>query len=95
MSLNGLRSIPRLPSIRARKPAHGEFDSIARKFAPGFNLGHVGRFGEAAKHFTCFLTRFLSRQCEGLAPEGVARPHNDQMMTRKAMKAMRATARLS
>src|SRR5262245_34339853 len=61
-------------SIGARKPSHGEFDAIAGEFAPGFDLRHVGRLGKAAEHFTRLFARFLARQRERLAPEGVARP---------------------
>src|SRR5262249_25132028 len=65
---------PHAPSIRAGKPSHGEFDAIAGKLAPGFDLGHVGRLGKAAKHFTRLCARLLARQREGLAPKRVARP---------------------
>src|SRR5215471_7038772 len=60
-------------SVRARKPAHGEFDAIAGEFAPGFDLGHVGRLGKAAEHLARLFTRLLARQRESLAAEGVAR----------------------
>src|SRR5262245_24055940 len=68
----------RLCSIRAGKPSHGEFDAIAGKLAPGFDLGHVGRLGKAAKHFTRLCARLLARQREGLAPERIAWPHTQR-----------------
>src|SRR5262245_38492230 len=60
-------------SVRARKPAHGEFDAIAGEFAPGFDLGHVGRLGKAAEYLARLFARLLARQRESLAAEGVAR----------------------
>src|SRR5262245_43162306 len=62
-----------VPSIRAGKPSHSEFDAVSGKLAPGFDLGHVGRLGKAAKHFPRLLPRFLARQRESLASKRVAR----------------------
>src|SRR5262245_38740834 len=65
-------------SIRARKPPHGELDAFAGEFAPGFDLGHVGRFGKAAEHFARLLPRLLARQREGLASKRVAWPRTER-----------------
>src|SRR5215472_16466887 len=69
---------PNVPSIRAGKPSHGEFDATAGKLAPGFDLGHVGRLGKPAKHFTRLCARLLARQRQGLAPERVAWPRTQR-----------------
>src|SRR5262245_28279021 len=60
-------------SIRARQPPYRELDAIAREHAPGFDLGHVRRFGIAAKQLARLLARGGPRQRKGLAPEAVAR----------------------
>jgi|SRR6476620_10163908 hypothetical protein len=65
-------------SIRARKPPQGELDAFAGEFAPGFDLGHVGRFGKAAEHFARLLPRLLARQREGLASKRVAWPRAER-----------------
>src|SRR5262245_46267154 len=59
-------------SIRARKPPHSEFDAVARKFAPGFDLGHVGGLWIPAKDLARLFARLLARQCESLAAKGIA-----------------------
>src|SRR5262249_24536056 len=59
-------------SIRARKPPHSEFDAVARKFAPGFDLGHVGGLWIPAKDFARLFARLVARQCESLAAKSIA-----------------------
>src|ERR1700730_18531305 len=67
----GQASMPATRLIRAGQPADGTLDAIARKDAPGLDLGHVGRLRKAAKHLARFLARGLPRQGKGLAPKRV------------------------
>src|SRR5438105_8796806 len=58
-------------SVRAREPAHGELDAVARQFPPALDLGLIGSLGEAAQELARLFARRRARSGEGLAPEGI------------------------
>src|ERR1700742_3195800 len=60
-------------SIRARQPAHGEFDRAIRQFAPAFDLAHIGGRRIGLQKGPGPGAGLLSRQREGLAQEAVRR----------------------
>src|SRR3984957_193498 len=57
-------------SISGRQPTDDEFDPIAGELAPGFDLGHIGCFGEALEPFARLGARLVARQAKGLPPPG-------------------------
>jgi hypothetical protein len=59
-------------SVRARQPAHGELDLVARKHAPAFDFGLVRSLGEAAQQLARLLAGSLAGERKGFAPENVA-----------------------
>src|SRR5271154_763770 len=63
-------SLGKASSICGWQPAHDELDLIVGELAPGFDLGHIGRLGEALKPFARFLARFAARQAKSLPPPG-------------------------
>src|SRR5580693_10613225 len=58
-------------SIGGRQPADDKLDPVVGDLAPRFNLGHIGRFGEALEPFARLGARFVARQAKGLAAPGV------------------------
>ena len=44
---------------------------IAGQLAPGFDLSHIGRFGEALEPFASLGARFVAWQAKALPPPGV------------------------
>src|SRR5690606_34853253 len=60
-------------SIRTRQTAHGEFDHVARTFAPASALGPVGLLRPAIEPFARLGACFVARQGECLAQKTVAR----------------------
>jgi hypothetical protein len=60
---------------RRTAPANDELDPVVGKFAPGFDLGHVGRLGEALEPSRAFSRasprgkqKLSRRQASSLAP---------------------------
>jgi hypothetical protein len=63
-----LASLGKASSICGWQPAHDELDLVIGELAPGFDLGHIGRFGEALEPLARFCPCFAARQAKRLPP---------------------------